>query len=311
MSIELVTRLWLGDEVPARVQLTNLMQIFESRGIEEASWKGLTVRDSNLSRKIFQSQELMSSIQVETALADYDKADLHFSIRSALPCFRFKGMTPQKGFVPLWVEAWGKEFNESVGRCREIEGDAAFSLADSGPFIALIEHEETLQVQQVNQCVEENLDKVTEIILTIAECIKPMTMKAFTAKGLYQPLNAHLVFFRDSFSLIDDLKLIRKLWNEGLPNYRTAPLRESVNKPDLLAFHPWRGMESTSALVSRLAAAMDSVHYLNHTCLETIDWKHYDNYESSGGRVVLDYPFWVNSFLDHFYLDLFNAQSKE
>jgi hypothetical protein len=40
--------------------------------------------------------------------------------------------------------------------------------------------------------------------------------------------------------------------------------------------------------------------------LDQIDWKLYDNLDREGadGRFVLEYPHFVNAFIDHFYLDL-------
>jgi len=308
MSTELLIRIWTDDRVSARVQLLNIIKVFENQGIKKGSWKGLTVRGSNLAKKVLKLQEPLSWEQIDAALAEHDRDDLHLSVRCALPCWRFDGVIPQEGFVPFWIEAWGSEFANSAGRCREVEGDAALSLANSGPFIALIEPEETPQIQQVNQCVEKNLERVTDVILAIAEHIKPVTMKAFTAQGLYQPLNTHLVFFRDPTVLINDLIFLKKLWDEGLPSYRTPPLRNSVDKPDLYALHPWRELEASRILSAQLAGVINNVDRLSRSDLDHINWQHYDNYEGKNGRVVLDYPYWVNSFLDHFYLDLLNTQ---
>lgn len=311
MSTELVTRIWTDDGLSPRTQLLNLVKIFEDKGVAQSSWKGLTVRKSDLSKKMLKLQEPLSREQIGTVLMEYNSDDLHLSVRSAFPCWRFDGMTPQEGFVPLWIEAWGNKFANSAGRCREVEGDAAFSLADSGPFIALIEPKENPQLQQVNQHVEKNLESVTDLILAIAECVKPVTMKTFTAQGLYQPLNSHLVFFRDQTVLINDLIFLKKLWDDGLPSYRTPPLRESVDKPDLYALHPWRGLKASQALSTQLADLVDEINYLTPTDLERIDWQDYDNYEGKNGRVVLDYPYWVNSFLDHFYTDLLRTNVKK
>jgi hypothetical protein len=311
MSTELVIRIWADKRISARTQLLDLIKIFEFKGFNQGSWKGLTVRESDLSKKTLQLQEPLSWEQINTALAKYDSDDLHLSVRSAFPCWRFDGTTPQDEFVPLWIEAWGNNFVNSTGRCREVEGDAAISLANSGPFVALIESEETPQLRQVNQYIEKNLERVTDLILAIAEQVNPVTMKAFTAQGLYQPLNAHLVFFRDQTVLLNDLIFIKKLWDEGLPGYRTPPLRESVDKPDLYTLHPWRGLEASQTLSNRLSCLINNIDYLTPTDLEQIDWQHYDNYEGENGRVVLDYPYWVNSFLDHFYIALLSTNVKK
>lgn len=148
MSTELVIKIWTDNRISAKEQLLELIKIFDSKGVNQGSWKGLTVRKSDLSKQTLQLPEPLSWEQINTALAEYDSDDLHLSVRSALPCWRFNGTTPQEGFVPFWIEAWGTKFVNITGRCREVEGDAAFSLANSGPFIALIKREETPQIQK-------------------------------------------------------------------------------------------------------------------------------------------------------------------
>jgi hypothetical protein len=76
----------------------------------------------------------------------------------------------------------------------------------------------------------------------------------------------------------------------------------------LYALHPWRELEASRTLSAHLADIINNIDHLNSSDLEYIDWQRYDNYEGQNGRVVLDYPYWVNSFLDRFYLDLLNTQ---
>lgn len=306
MSTELVIPVWIDEDVKASETLLRLMKIFEDMKIEKGGWRGFTVRENNLSGKILQLQEPKSSDEIESILSEYNRKCLHFSIHSAFPCFRFRGMNPQEGFVPFWIEVWDQEFAGRVEWEPKIEGNATISFSSSGPFTALIEAEETPQVLHVNRCVSENLEKVTQLILTIAKRLKPLAMKAFTSQGLYQPLNAHLIFFREPSSLIDDLKLLKSLWDRGLIAYQTQPLYNSLYEPDLYAFHQWRGVEAASQLAVRLAEVVDKIDNLDSDSSITVNWQKYDNYQSDRGRVILDYPFWLNSFVDAFYLDMLN-----
>src|SRR5829696_7623858 len=159
MSTELTIRMWNDKRISPQLQLFNMIEIFENHGISQNNWKGLTVRTSDLSKKVLQLQEPLSYKQIADILAKYEQAsdELHFSISSAIQCWRFDGATPVQGFVPFWLEAWGNVFASSFGRCRQVEGDAAFSLANSGPFVALIEPKNDPRVQQVNRHIEENL----------------------------------------------------------------------------------------------------------------------------------------------------------
>jgi hypothetical protein len=304
MSTELVIRIWDDNEISPTAQLLNLMKIFELNEVSQEGWKGLTIQESDLSKKTPQSNKVLSSQEINTALAEYNRDDLPLSVRSAFSCWRFDGTIIQKGFVPFWIEAWGDSFTNKTGRCKEIEGDAAISLVNSGPFVALTQSEDAPQIQNINQHIEKNLESVTDLILAIAENLNPLAMKVFTDQGLYQPLNAHLIFFRDRTVLLNDLIFLKKLWNEGLQNYHTTPLREWGNSPDSYVLHHWRGLETSQKIYNRLASLIDKFNHLDTQNFDFIEWSHYDNYESKNGRLVLDYPYFVNSFLDHFYIDL-------
>lgn len=306
MSTELVIRIWNDEKVNPRLQLLKLIEVVENQGITQNNWKGLTVRASDLSEEPLQLPESLSSEQIADVLAKYEPHldELHFSIWAALPCWRFEGMTALQGFVPFWLETWGDVFANRLGRCKEVEGNATFSLTNSGHFIALIEPKNDPIVQQVNNCVEENIEQVTDLIFNIINQLNPSTIKAFTDQGLYQPLNTHLVFFRDASVLVNDLNFLKQLWEEGLPGYNTPPLCDSINQLDEYALHLWRTLESSQGIITKLSNLMSKIEHFDSLDLDKINWQLYDSFDSTSGRIILDYPHWVNSFLDHFYLDL-------
>lgn len=88
------------------------------------------------------------------------------------------------------------------------------------------------------------------------------------------------------------------------------PLRYSVDIPDLPTLHYWRGAEASRALCAQLADVIDTGDHLTVQPSAQIDWRKYDSYEVQQGRAVLEYPYWLNSFLDRFYLDLFSSADQ-
>lgn len=310
MSTELVIRMWFDERASPGSRLLSLIPFFEQQGIHDGTWKGLVIRDAASYKELFRLQEKLTSAHIAEVLAGYDGDHVHLSARTALPCWRFNGTVAEDGYIPCWIETWGTGFVSSTGRRREIEGDAAFIVSNSGPFIALLEPEADPHVQQVNQYVGENLERITTLILTIANDLQPWAIKGFTEQGLDQPLNAHLVFFRDPQVLINDVAFLKELWDHGLPGYSTPPLRDSVKTLDRYALHYWRGVEASQALCAQLADVIGTSDHLTVQQLAQIAWWKYDNYEVQQGRAVLEYPYWLNSFLDRFYLDLLKSPDQ-
>lgn len=288
------------------MKIDRLLALLEQKAAGLQGWKGLTVRSSDLASKLLQLAGPLTRAEIAAALAVYQGQDVHLSVGASIPCWRFQGTAASEGFVPIWIETWGSDFLNGAGRLRVIEGDASFGIADSGPFIALLQPENDPHVAAVNRRVEENLERATDIILAIAG-EGSLALKTFSAQGLYQPLNAHLVFFREPGALIADLMLLKELWYNGLPGYRTEPLSHSVERPDRYALHPWRGLEASRALAVRLSDLIDRANTVTAATIEQFDWERYDTFNGKPGRAVLDYPFWVNNFLDHLYLDLLAA----
>lgn len=304
MSTELVSRIWFAQPASPTTKLWRLLEALEQRAAGLSAWRGLTVRSSDLATKLLHLPGPLSLEQVGRALGEYAGEGIHLSVRASLQCWRFQGSTASAGFVPIYLESWGQEFIGNHGRRREIEGDASFAIADSGPFIALLDADNGQQVAAINRYVEENLERVTELILTVAALPSTWALKSFTAQGLYQPLNTHLVFFRDPQVLIDDLRFIKELWFTGLTGYRTGPLRHSVEQLDRYALHPWRSAEQSHALALRVSSLIERVDRVDAAVLARFDWARFDTLDGDTGRAVLDYPHWLNSFLDRLYIEL-------
>lgn len=312
MSTELVVRIWADDTdgVSPGERLLQSIDVVESRSNGAHEWKGLVICDAS-SRELLRSPGALSRAAIAKIVAEHPSPALHFSTRTTVSCWRFKGLEASREFVPLWVESWGRAYATSGGRDWDVEGDATLALGDVGPYCALVDGTDAPGVQQVNERVEENLEQLLDLVLDTANALQPSSMKGFSALALYHPLNAHFTFFRDVFALDRDLRFIRRLWEAGLPGYRTPPLRESQSELDRMAFHPWRDDNRQRALVARLASAVGHIRPLGNMDMAGRWSDRFDYFEGAAGRLVLEYPHFMNAFVDDFYLELMDCGARD
>lgn len=310
MSTELVIRIWTGDASGDTGQrLMQLVELVEDWKNTDEQWQKLCIHEDSLSNEVLNLSGPLTREELGAALEKHQGGGmLRISTRTALSCWRFHGMEANEGFLPIWVESWGREFAASGGRDYDVEGDAALALSSVGPYCALRSSTSDPSVNRINEHVEENLEKLLELLLAIADTLRPAAMKVFTDRGMYQPLNAHAVFFRDAEALLDDFRFLRRLWNEGLPGYQTAPLRNSLDQPDRDMLHGWRDEAAQRTLITRLNRVIHLAEHIGVDDLERIDWERFDSYEGTAGRMVLEYPHFINAFVDRFYLELLEAK---
>lgn len=305
MSTVLTIRIWTDDDSSRVGDRSNeLVETVERWTHAVEPWRAIRIQDGDAAPDVRQANETMHRDQVAGILAGRRGRALRVSLRTAVECWRFQGLTPSKGFLPLTVECWGRDHAGSGGRDYEIEGDAALTLGAAGPYCAVQSPGGRPDIDRVNEHVEENLERLLALLLDLANTLRPTAMKVFTDQGVYQPLNAHAIFFRDAEALLRDVRLLDRLWNQGLPGYQTAALRESRAKLDREMLHTWRDEVRQRALVESLSRVIPGARDVIADDVARIDWTRFDNYEGDAGRLVLEYPHFVNSFVDHFYLEL-------
>ncbi|MCG8417540.1 MAG: hypothetical protein MJE77_06295 [Proteobacteria bacterium] len=246
----------------------------------------------------------LSGSELAERLPELKGDGLHLSTRIAAPCWRFPGETATKGSIILWVECWERSYATQDGRDYDVEGDAALMFESVGPFCALLSPGDHPNFDKVNRRVEDNLERLLDLLMSVANKLRPRSIKVFNDQGVYQPLNSHLVFFREAAVLLHDLHFLKRLWDEGLRGYNTPPLRESLSNLDRMALNLWRDEDAQLELLLQLKDRIDRTSQLDIGNIARLDWERFDNYEGDTGRIVLEYPDFMNSFLDQFYLAL-------
>lgn len=311
MSAELTIKIWEDNNSKAGNLFLDLIRIMNEQVPEITQLKNFVIRDSQLSKQDIETELPLSIDKIDKVLKNFDIDNFHFSVQSAIPCWRFEKMNAVKGFLPFWLELWGSGYTHRGGRTTEVEGNASLTFSSVGPFTALIENEEIAEINYVNNCVQENLQLVTDVIFSIIKNVHPKSVKAFTSSGLYQPLNAHLVYFKDATALQMDIEFIRSLWYNGLKRYRTPPLRDSLEKLDIYTLNPLRNPQQAKSIVFDLDSVIDYVEDLTPETLEKIKWDKYDYFEGNSGKIILEYPYWINSFVDNFYIDILRTLNSK
>ncbi len=307
MSTELRVVLYFDDDPPPPDALAcGMAEVFATWPQSSSEHRGLKVLRSDRRTAVIEAAQRLSAAEVCAAARGHGGADELLSWRSSFSCWRFHGGSPKAGSVGLWLEAWGPEWGVRNHEDRRIGGEAALSVFDVGPFVAIVDPGP--QVADVNPRVEENLDAVTALIFRLVEELAPRSVKVFSEPGLYLPFNAHLLYLRDEAVVLDDLSLMRQVWSGGLPAHHTGPLVEAHPDDMRYAFHGWRTSEQRKRLWRELssllprAAAVTVDHVRN-----VLDSSRFDTFTMPVGVTVLEYPHFMNGFLDRFYLEVLAA----
>ena len=293
---------------PPDALVCSLAGVFAGRPQASAEFRGLRVRRLDRHTTVSETERRLSPAELCAAGRGHAEPDELLSTRSSFRCWRFHGGSPQAGSVGVWLEAWGPRWTEHNHEDRRIGGEAALSVFDVGPFVALIDvapHQ-----AEVNARVEENLDALTALMLALVETLAPRSVKVFSAQGLYLPVNAHLLYLRDEAVVLDDLSLMTKVWNHGLPAHHTAPLVEAHADDMASTLHGWRTREQRQRLWRELASLLPAAAAVKVDNVRTVlESSRFDTFTMPVGSTVLDYPHFMNAFLDRFYLDVLAAAS--
>ena len=307
MSTELRIAVYF-DEVPPSPDalICDMAGVFAGWPQASAEFRGLKVRRLDRHVTVKETDVRLGPAELCDAGRGYAKPDELLSTRSSFRCWRFVGGSPQAGSVGVWLEAWGPRCTEHNHEDRRIGGEAALSVFDVGPFVALLDvvpHQ-----AEVNARVEENLDALTALILGLAETLTPRSVKVFSSQGLYLPINAHMLYLRDEAVVLDDLSLMAQVWHDGLPAHHTAPLEQAHADDMASTLHGWRTPEQRQRLWRELASLMPVAGVVTADHVRAVlESSRFDTFTMPVGVAVLDYPHFMNAFLDRFYLAVLDA----
>jgi hypothetical protein len=308
MATELTVRLYFDAEPASRSVFAQLVDAITAWGEANAPWQGLRV--SGPQRQVIHRDDApLEPSALTAAAACFGDGAHQISSRISYRCWRFHGRTAEPGSSLAWVEAWGDRYGEARGEdVRRIWGSAAFTIADVGPYCAVLEASDA-EVAAVNQRVEDNLERLTKLIFGFVGTLRPASLKVFTDQGLYLPFNAHLAYYASEARLLDDVRLVAEVWRRGLRDHQVPPLAE-VSDGKSIAFHWWRSDEARHRLATKLGGRIERAAAATTDDVGRILASgRFDTYTAPIGFVVLDYPHFMNAFLDRLFVELLDERT--
>jgi hypothetical protein len=160
--------------------------------------------------------------------------------------------------------------------------------------------------------VEQRLDALLQVLTALTERLQPYSMKV-AMEGHRAVPEAGLAYYRDLSGVVEDLRFLRREWEQGL-NYdynRPTPLRET--------WHAWLGAyaPATARVQRQLWHDLDeTLRYAEVATDDDVkavmvsggqDW-----YHLSRGQMVMHYPFFMSETLADFYVDVLRrAQARQ
>lgn len=303
MATEVTVRLYFDPEPELARVFAQMVEAISTWGESNAPWQGLRVSGPQR-QVIHRRDEEMQSDAVIADAARFGDGSQQLSSRISFRCWRFHGRTAELGSSLAWVEAWSDGYAQVRGEdARRIWGSAAFTIADCGPFCAEIAAEDAATAA-VNERVADNLERLTALIFRIVETVKPASLKVFTDQGAYLPFNAHLAYYASEARVLEDLRLINHVWHQGLPGHQIPPF-ESIVDGKSVAFHWWRNDEQRRKLAAAIGGRLVRANDVDEDDVRRVVASgNFDTYSAPTGFVLLDYPYFMNAFLDRFFITL-------
>lgn len=172
-------------------------------------------------------------------------------------------------------------------------------------------HEEINRyTEEVNRHIEENLETLSEFLMSLALTVGASSMKIFRDDVFHMPLNASFAYYRDAQALLDELRFISEIWENGLPAYEIGALKDG-NAKDLERviyenrYAEWAGRKWRDRLMDDLKTLLPIKAMPTEEDVERVlkSGRH-DYYNVGDGFAVQDYPYYMNCMQDRFFVDV-------
>lgn len=309
MSTELETLFWYP-EVQKSIddRFASMAKVVSawSQSIDE--WQGLKITGIDRQDVILDISEALSLDELLRTVHGYNKSTYRMVSGHAFQCWRFQGGQATPGYARLQLECWGNDYARRQQRDLRLEGQAAIYINHVGPYCMVLDPADR-SAEEANQKVEENLSHLTDLLFGLIEASQPCSAKVFVDEAHSMPFNAHLFYFNNNTMVIEDLKFIYELWEHGLPTYHIPPLKSEDSKEKMMIFHPWRSSESRRTLHQRFSESISQLPLIFESSVQKVlSSSDFDHYTMPIGTTVLEFPDFMNAFLDRFYLAVLKAE---
>lgn len=163
---------------------------------------------------------------------------------------------------------------------------------------------------EINQYREKNLSALAEFLMNLARTVGASSMKIYRGDLFAMPLNASLAYYRDTQALLDDLRFISEIWEQGLPDYGLGALKDGDAEDLERVICDKRDHWSTISdwgerLLDDLKALLPIKAMPTEEDVDRVlQSERHDNYRYGESFTVLNYPFYMNGVLDRFYIEV-------
>lgn len=229
-------------------------------------------------------------------------------IHSSIPiqCWRYDGTNATLGQALLDIDCWGPDSQRLIDGDLTIEGNASISVHPANPYWIVLDEGSAEGGKEYNERVAENLDALGELLIGIARVSRPRSMKLFADEGWMLPHNSHCTYFNEADAVVADLHLIGRVWEQGLPAYGgMPPLRDYDAIRHEFTLSSLRPAEQRRDLWEEFSRRLPLLQHVTPRMVESaLEVTAIDVHRLNGGFFVFDYPYFLNSFVAPFYLDV-------
>lgn len=312
MSTDMDIRFWYNNnQVSIDERFLAMVEWISKWPQISTSWQGLQALERNVQKAVLDVNKELSFEEMKAAVRGYNKETYCLSTGIGFKCWRFKGDEVSPGYARIHLQVWGIEYAKRHFRDPRIEGDASIFITPVGPYCMVLDPPVGFP-EDVNNKVAENLSDLTDMLFGLIDETKPISMKVFVEEAKLIPFNAHMVYFMNESMIIEDLKLIHELWEQGMSSYYIEPLRSADPVAEAITFHPWRKPALRQKVKQQLAEAISYLPYAREEAVrQVIASGMFDNYTMPIGVTVLEYPDFMNSLLDDFYIAVLHASKPQ
>lgn len=301
MSIVAVVKIYMGAECPSGREL--FLQLLDSVVAwrdSNPAFSSIAIRPCPVESYGAAADEVLSAAELRRYVADLEPG----SPSNYHADFSFRGRTGRfvDGAVASSLDAWDDAMACRAHRPGREEGEAEITVwnfdvlcVPSSAFSDAGRKDELENREGV-------LEALTEGLISVIDRMHPASVKVFTDATIAYPFNAHFAYYASEGVLIDDLKFIADLWEHGDSHWGLPPLKECEGdlrkyfgslRPKEVSGNLWLHLQSTIHAASFVDAAMIK---------EELQSQNHDYFSRRDGFAVLDYPFFMNAYIDPFYL---------
>jgi hypothetical protein len=258
------------------------------------SWYNVKIVDAESRRDncIFEVGKDLTITEIGAILKNYSRHKyLKFSAQGTYQCFAQKNDAICKVSNPISVSFQTNEVLQNFGESLEIEGNYEIYFQRASPYVFIN--------QTIANGVEQNLEDLMQLLLEITKLGAVEKFKVFSDNGDQLAFNAHLAFFRNENQVQEDLDFMHSIWEKGLENYKIPPLKTIDFNDSIFLTHEWRTEEMRQKLKNSMQKTFQDKKPFNLDKYK--ESNHFDIYKTEKGFMVLEFPYFMNAFLDTFY----------